>query len=251
MVKLIAGPAIKSLIKIEDESVDLILTSPPYNVHFDYGVYDDWLPWPVYCSWCGRWLRECYRVLKEDGRMVLNHYFSLGNVEDGRSYPLMHLNEVAVGIGFNHHAVIFWEDRTISRRTAWGSWLSASAPYINSPYEGLLVLYKHWWKKKTRGQSTITKEEFMEGCLGVWTIPGIKGDRRKHPTAFPLQLAERTINLFTYKEETVLDPFVGSGTTVVAADKLDREGIGIDLNPKYIEYARDWVLETRNDKASK
>lgn len=249
MVRLIAGPVIKSLKKLDESSVDLILTSPPYNVHFDYEVYDDWLPWPVYYNWCTRWLKECYRVLKDDGRMVLNHYFSLGNVVDGRSYPLMHLNEIAVGIGLKHHAVIFWEDRTISRRTAWGSWLSASAPYINSPYEGLLVLYKHWWKKIGKGESTISKEEFMEGCLGVWSIPSSKSRRGDgHPTAFPLQLAERAINLFTYKGETVLDPFVGSGTTVVAADKLGREGIGIDLNPRFIGIARDWVTEVRNER---
>lgn len=249
MVKLIAGLVIKSLKRIKNESVDLILTSPPYNVHFDYEVYSDWLPWPAYYKWCARWLKECYRVLKKDGRMVLNHYFSLGNVKDGRSYPLMHLNEIAVGLGFQHHAVIFWEDRTISRRTAWGSWLSASSPYINSPYEGLLVLYKQQWKKMGKGRSTISKEEFMEGCLGVWSIPSSRAKRgARHPTAFPLALAERAINLLTYKKETVLDPFVGSGTTVVAADKLGRDGIGIDLNPRYIEDARNWVMEVRDEK---
>lgn len=246
MVRLICDDVVKGLRKIDDESVDLILTSPPYNVHVDYGMYDDWLPWPVYYQWCTKWLEECYRVLKEDGRFLLNHYFSIGNVKDGRSYPLMHLNEMAVGIGYQHHAVIFWEDKTISRRTAWGSWLSASAPYVNSPYEGILVLYKRFWKKQTGGESDISKEEFMEGCLGVWNIPSSKSDREHHPTAFPIALAERTVRLFTYRGETVLDPFVGSGTTVVASDKNGRNGIGIDLNPKYIDYARDWVMRMRS-----
>ena len=248
MVTLMAGGAVENLGKLDTGSVDLILTSPPYNIHFNYEVYDDFLPWPDYYEWCDEWLTECYRVLADDGRMLLNHRFSMGNSKDGMSYPLMHLNEIMVGIGFQHKSVVFWEDVTIAKRTAWGSWLSASAPYICSPYEGILVMYKYEWKKKKKGITKISKKEFMEGCLGVWKISPVKGKRRNHPAPFPIGLAERSVLLFSYEGDTVLDPFVGSGTTVVAADRHNRKGIGIDLNPRYIEAAKDWVLEDRDER---
>jgi site-specific DNA-methyltransferase (adenine-specific) len=172
------------------------------------------------------------------------HYFSIGSAEHGRSYPLMHLNEMAIKLKFKHHAVIFWEDTTISRRTAWGSWLKASAPYISSPYEGMLVLYKEHWKKQTAGTTEISKEEFMEGCLGVWRISPAKKEKRKvNPAPFPIALADRAVRLFSYEGDTVLDPFVGSGTAVVAAVKAGRRGVGIDLNPKYARAAGTWVEE--------
>lgn len=240
--RLIGGDVIDAMRSLKDESVDLILTSPPYNVGFDYEVYADRMPWPEYYAWCRAWIEECYRVLKSDGRFLLMHYFSIGDSTYGRSYPLMHLNEVALQAGFNHHAVIFWEDTTISKRTAWGSWLSASAPYISSPYEGMLVLYKEQWKKREKGVTSISKEEFMEGCLGVWRISPAKNEKRKvNPAPFPVALADRAIRLFSYEGGVVLDPFVGSGTTVVAAVGIGRIGIGIDLNPKYVEAAREWV----------
>jgi len=113
------GDSLKLLPLIPDNSIDLIITSPPYNVEMKYDVYVDSMPWPEYYAWCKLWLSECLRVLKPDGRMALNHYLSLGNAKE-RTAPLMELNQIALELGFKHHTVAVWTDRTLSRRTAWG-----------------------------------------------------------------------------------------------------------------------------------
>ena len=146
--------------------------------------------------------------------MCLNHYLSCGTAEI-RFAPLMSLNSIAESLGFKHHGIAIWDDRTITKRTAWGSWMSASAPYLNSPYEGILVLYKDRWKKDVGGESTILSTEFMESCSGIWKIQ----PETKYQTIanFPVALPRRCINLFTYKGQSVLDPFMGAGSTAVAA----------------------------------
>lgn len=116
--------------QIDDETVDLIVTSPPYNLDIKYDTHKDDMPLPEYWKWCERWLTNCFRVLKPDGRLCLNHYLSCGTA-DKRFAPLMKLNCIAEDIGFKHHGVAIWDDRTLTKRTAWGSWRSASAPYLN------------------------------------------------------------------------------------------------------------------------
>lgn len=161
---------------------------------------------------------------------------SLGQSEN-RQAPLMKLNEIACGMGFKHHSVAIWTDVTLVKRTAWGSWLSARAPYINSPYEGILILYKDKWKKEKEGKSTISPKEFMESTSGVWNIPT---DRERLTMAtFPKSLPARCINLLSYEGDVVLDPFNGSGSTTLAAKLLKRNYIGIDISAKYCEIARE------------
>lgn len=212
--------------EIPDNSVNLIVTSPPYNIGIDYPGYDDDLEWTDYWSWIKRVLEQMYRVLADDGRLCINHYLSLGTAEQ-RVAPLMAINQIAMDIGFNHHAVAVWVDRTVAKRTAWGSWLSASAPYVNSPYEGVLILYKDQWKRKNKGTSTISKDEFCEAVSGIWNIPTSRCDN--YPATFPIDLPLRCINLFTYKGDIVLDPFLGRGTTVKACIQSGRIGIGFEL----------------------
>jgi len=150
---------------MEENSVDLVVTSPPYNVGIPYDIYDDTLPWAEYYRWCASWLTEVHRVLKPDGRLCLNHYFSLGSGKC-RTAPLMVLNGIAQEVGLSHKSVAIWYDSHRPKCTAWGSWLSASAPYITSPAEGILFLYKDTWKKQRPGKSTIEKEEFLEAIRG-------------------------------------------------------------------------------------
>lgn len=240
--QIICGDCIRTMEQIPQNMVDLVVTSPPYNVGTEYDVYRDRLPYHKYLQWCTDWLAEIYRVLKMDGRLCLNHYLSCGDAKF-RFSPLMDLNAITQRIGFQHHGLAIWDDRTLSKRTAWGSWLSASAPYVNSPYEGILILYKRYWKKSERGISTIERDEFMEACSGTWKIQPV-ARKTRHPADFPIELPRRCINLLSYKGDLVVDPFVGSGTTCVAAKEAGRRYIGMDVSKAYCEVARRRLDET-------
>jgi site-specific DNA-methyltransferase (adenine-specific) len=215
---------------ILDNSIDLIVTSPPYNLGIPYDSYDDNRPYEEYLLWCEQWITECYRVLKPDGRFCLNHYLSCGSAEF-RFAPASDLHSIARKIGFQHHATPIWDDRTITKRTAWGSWLSARAPYINSPYESVEIMFKDHWRKDAGGISDITAKEFMEIASGVWKIqPCHKYDTIAN---FPLDLPRKCIRFLSYVGDTVLDPFMGSGTTAVAAKQNNRNYIGFEISPSY------------------
>jgi site-specific DNA-methyltransferase (adenine-specific) len=228
---------------IPDNHVDIIITSPPYNLGVKYDSFEDWMEWDVYYDWCRVWLKECYRVLKPDGRLCLNHYLSCGTAKH-RSAPLMNLNAICeFEIGFNHHGYAEWTESSTVKRTAWGSFLSASAPYISSPREGVDILYKARWKKDRKGVSTIDKKEFFEGTLGIWKMNPEK-NRSGCPAPFPLALPMRCINLLSYKGDLVLDPFSGSATTAVAAKKTGRKYIGFELSKNYFDIGNKRLDET-------
>lgn len=245
----IYGDVMDSLRLIPSNSVNLIITSPPYNLGMSYdgAKCNDTRPWADYFLWCRFWLNECWRVLRHDGRMCLNHYLSCGDAERGRVAPLMTLNEIATSkeIGFKHHGVAIWNDATVSRLTAWGSWLSASSPYVNSPYEGILLLYKEHWKREHKGTSTIGKDQFIEGASGVWKLRSMSRKKANHPAAFSLDLPMMCINLLSYVDDVVLDPFVGTGTTSVAAMLAGRRYIGIDSSEKYCRMTERRLKEAK------
>jgi DNA modification methylase len=125
--------------KLPDNCIDLCVTSPPYNLGVKYDVYNDWMEWSDYYVWCEQWLNEVYRVLKPDGRFCLNHYLSCGTSKT-RSAPLLNLNCICNKIGFKHHGISVWDERTLTKYQAWGSWKSASAPYINCLSAHTLVI---------------------------------------------------------------------------------------------------------------
>ena len=237
---------LKTLKSMEDNSVDLILTSPPYNIGIDYDTYDDKKDWKEYYKWCGEWLEQCYRVLKSDGRIAIDHYLSLGTAEY-RTAPIAKLYNIMDDIGFKHHSIAVWTDITLAKRTAWGSWLSASSPYINSPYEGVLIDYKDKWKKENKGESTIKKEDFIKLTRGVWDI---KTETRGLTKAnFSIDFASKIINLLSYKDDVVYDPFMGSGTTAIACIRSGRKYIGSEISPNYWEIANDRIkVETMHNK---
>ena len=234
--QILQGDSVEILKKIPDNYVDLVVTSPPYNCGIKYDVHEDNMDWTEYYKWCDVWLHELFRTLKPDGRVCLIHYLSLGQ-SSNRHAPLMKLNCMAEDIGFKHHGVAIWWDITLTKQTAWGSWLSASAPYINSPFEGILVLYKDRWKKDRQGKTDIRKEEFMESCSGIWKIAP-EHDRR-HPAPFPKKLASRCIRLLSYEDDLVLDPFCGGGTACVVAKEANRKYIGIDISEKYCNMTKE------------
>lgn len=232
--KIYNEDCINTMYKIPDNSVDLILTSPPYNIGIDYDSYNDKMGWDEYFEWCEKWIKECFRILKDDGRIAINHYLSLGNT-DYRVSPLSKFNEMMIEIGFKHHSLAVWTDITLSNRCAWGSWISASSPYINSPFEGVLIMYKNKWKKNKKGISDILKEDFIKLTRGIWDI---KTETRGLTKAnFSVDFAEKCIKLLSYQEDIIYDPFMGSGTTAFVCDNNNRFYIGSELSPNYVNIA--------------
>ena len=236
---------------IPDSSVDLIVTSPPYNVDINYNSHQDGSSYPEYLRFTESWLQKCYALTKDDGRFCLN--IPLDKNKGGQQSVCADITHIAKGLGWKYHSTIVWNEGNISRRTAWGSWMSASAPYVIAPVEVILVLYKERWKKTSvSGKSDIDRQEFMDWTNGVWTFGGqSKKGAGGHPAAFPVELPRRCIKLFSFVGDTVLDPFVGSGSTLIAAYQNGRIGIGVDIDKSYCDISikrlkHDAAAEQRN-----
>ena len=234
---LIINDSVFETEEIKPGSIDLIVTSPPYNVDIKYNSHDDQISYEKYLEFSENWMRRCYQWLKDDGRFCLN--IPLDKNKGGQQSVGADLTTIAKNIvKFKYHSTIIWNEGNISRRTAWGSWQSASAPYVIAPVELIIVFYKKKWKKTSGSlESTINKKNFMDWTNGLWTFSGESKKKIGHPAPFPVQLPERCIQLFSYKDDTVLDPFLGSGTTLIAALQNDRKGIGIDIDKHYCEIA--------------
>ncbi len=181
---------------LPDESVDLIVTSPPYNVGIEYQTHDDMREYDHYLTFSRQWLTQAYRVSRPDGRLCVN--IPLDKNKGGQQSVAADVTTIAKAIGWHYHSTIIWNEGNISRRTAWGSWMSASAPYVIAPVEVIVVLYKKQWKKaRKNGENDITRDEFMEWTNGVWTFNGESKKRVGHPAPFPLELPKRCIKLFS------------------------------------------------------
>jgi len=123
--------------------------------------------------------------------------------------------------------------------------MSARAPFVIAPVELIVVLYKkHWRKLKRNGKSDITRDEFIQWTNGLWTFKGESKKKIGHPAPFPIELPKRCIKLFSFVGDTVLDPFAGSGTTLIAASMLNRIGIGIEIETEYCNLAKSRILYT-------
>lgn len=218
----------------DKEFIDLTVTSPPYNVGIEYKSNDDTLAYEHYLDFSEKWLSNCYKWTKPQGRLLLN--IPLDKNKGGNRSVGADLTTIAKTIGWKYHATIVWNEGNISRRTAWGSWMSASAPYVIAPVELIVVLYKDEWKK-TKGTtlSDVSRDDFMAWTNGVWTFNGESKTRIGHPAPFPRQLPYRCIKLFSYVNDVVFDPFCGSGTTLIEAHLNKRRAVGIELDKEYCE----------------
>jgi len=222
---------------IDPESINLIVTSPPYNVDIKYNSHDDDTSYLDYLEFSEKWLNQCYGWLRNDGRLCLN--VPLDKNKGGQQSVGADFTGIAKKIGYKYHSTIIWNEGNISRRTAWGSWLSASAPFVIAPVELIIILYKNSWKKTSGSKKNdITRDEFMNWTNGLWTFNGESKKKIGHPAPFPLELPKRCIKLFSYVDDIVLDPFLGSGTTVIAASMLNRYGIGLDIDDGYCALAQ-------------
>lgn len=235
---LIQGDCLKVLPKIPSESIDLVVTSPPYNAGFEY---EENLEENEYFDFIKKVLIEIYRVLKDSGRVCWNVPFVIYNSELKRKFFIAPKTILLFEkIGFIPMDLIIWhkgksEEHFCGNDTSWGSFKSPSCPYMRPLAEAILVFAKGEIKLKYKGKTDITSEEFKEWTKNIWYIPTTIKDKKLHPTAFPLELPIRCIKLYSWKNAAILDPFLGSGTTMKACLELKRNCIGIEINPEYIK----------------
>lgn len=222
---------------IKGESVDLVVTSPPYNLGMEYSGdgADDFMSYDDYLDFSRKWLANAYYWTRDTGRLCLN--VGLDKNKGGKRPVAADLTAAAMAVGWKYHATIIWNEGNISRRTAWGSWCSASAPHIIAPVEVIIVLHKGAWKRQNQGKNDITPDEFKDWVKGIWDFPGESAKRVGHEAPFPRDLPRRCIKLFSFLGDTILDPFLGSGTTIIEAVANGRYGIGIEREAKYCELA--------------
>ena len=240
--KLIEGDAtVRGTLK--KSSIDLTVTSPPYNVGKLYSgdERDDLLNYKEYLRFCRHWLKNCYYWTKPTGRLCLN--IGIDKNKDGKRPVYSDVTQVALDTGWKYHSTIIWNEGNISKRTAWGSWKSASAPHVIAPVETIVVLYKEEWKRQRPGENDVTADEFKNWVFGVWNFPGESAKRIGHEAPFPRELPRRCIKLFSFIGDTVLDPFVGSGTTMIESIFGGRVAIGIEKERQYCELTRTRVSE--------
>lgn len=217
---------------LPDNSVDLVLTSPPYNFGLDYGDHNDANHWEKYFDKLFRIFAQCIRVVKYGGRIVINVQPLFSDY-----IPSHHL--ISNFFVQNHmlwKGEILWEKNNYNcKYTAWGSWKSPSSPYLKYTWEFIEVFCKgDLTKKGEASKIDITADEFKQWVLAKWSIsPERKMKEYDHPAMFPEQLAERVLKLFSYQEDIILDPFNGAGTTTAVAQRLNRRFIGIDNSEDY------------------
>lgn len=225
----------------EDQIFDLIVTSPPYNVDIKYNSHNDNISYEEYLEFSEVWMSNCYKWSKKQARFCLN--IPLDKNKGGQRSVGADLTTLAQKVGWKYHSTIIWNEGNISRRTAWGSWLSATAPYVIAPVELIVILYKEEWKKTNGSRiSDITKDEFMQWTNGLWTFSGESKKRIGHPAPFPLELPYRCIKLFSFVQDIVFDPFTGSGTTLIAANNINRYAVGLEIDTSYCQLAKKRIL---------
>ncbi len=225
--------------ELPDNSVHLMVTSPPYNVG---KLYDGNLSLKEYLQLLENVFAETYRVLVPGGRACVN----IANLGRKPYIPLnTHVNEIMQKIGFLMRGEILWDKgSSASPSTAWGTYLKANNPVLRDIHEYILVYCKDSFTRQNpyRRKSTITREQFLEYTKSIWRFSAERATKVGHPAPFPIELPLRLIQLYTFEDEIILDPFVGSGSTCVAALKANRKYIGYDIDKQYCELAERRIL---------
>jgi site-specific DNA-methyltransferase (adenine-specific) len=263
--KIISGDCIEVMKTLPEGSVDLICTSPPYGVGIAYDVHDDDVEFDEYLVFAKNWLTEAYNVLKDDGRIALNIPYEINRQKKGgRIFFVSEMYQLMKQIGFGFFGIVDLEEQSPhrSKTTAWGSWMSPSSPYIYNPKECVILAYKKNHIKKVKGEpqwkGTPTdieqedgslkkkivyeekdKKEFMELVFGQWNY--FADTKSLTKATFSMDIPTKAIKILSYKNDVILDPFAGSGTTLVAAEILGRRWLGVELSENYAKVAQERV----------
>ena len=226
--------------ELPDASQHLMVTSPPYNVGKDY---DTNLTLADYLAFLKRVWEEVRRVLVPGGRACIN----IANLGRKPYIPLhAYLVRDMLDLGFLMRGEIIWDKgASAAASTAWGSWRSPANPTLRDTHEYILVFSKGTFRREgaDSAQATIERDEFLAFTRSVWSFPAESARKIGHPAPFPLELPYRLIQLYTYAGEIVLDPFMGSGQTALAALKSGRRFMGYEVDPGYIELAKKRIDE--------
>lgn len=238
---IICGDSSDIMKQVPDASVDLILTSPPYNFGMSYDTVNDKKEWNKYFSDLFVIFNECIRCLKSGGRIVVNIQPLFSD-----NIPSHHIiSTYFLSKGMLWKGGILWEKNNYNcNYSAWGSWKSPSSPYLKYTHEFIEIYCKDSLKKSgDKDNIDITADEFKTWVLAKWSIGTVKASKYNHPATMPEQLAERVIKLFSFKNDVILDPFNGVGTVTAVANRLDRKYIGIDISKEYCATAEQRIKE--------
>jgi len=263
--KIINGDCVTVMSEFPENCIDLVVTSPPYNCGINYDTHVDTQPMEEYWEWTEKWLSEVFRVIKDDGRVAINIPYEV-NVQErgGRVFFVSEFYQRMKKVGFKFFGIVDLEEDSPhrSKTTAWGSWMSCSSPYIYNPKECVILAYKKNHIKKVKGEPQWTgvpvqveqedgtfktkvtysdedKKEFMELVFGQWKY--LNDSRPLTKATFSMDIPTKAIKILTYKNDIVLDPFAGSGTSMVASEILQRRWIGIELSSNYHQIATNRV----------
>lgn len=246
LLNTIIASSCENMKDIPNNSLHLMITSPPYNVSKEY---DDDLSLNEYLNLLKNCFTETYRVLVDGGRACIN----IANIGRKPYIPLSdYVSKIMIEIGFNMRGEIIWNKSAgAGISTAWGSFQSASNPILRDVHEYILIFSKGNYKRernkeeKELRKDNITKEEFIEWTKSVWTMNTESAKRIGHPAPFPEELPNRLIKLFSFTNDIVIDPFMGSGTTAIAAIKNNRNFVGYEINKEYINLANNRILNLK------
>jgi site-specific DNA-methyltransferase (adenine-specific) len=232
----------ESMDEVPDNSVHLMITSPPYNVGKEY---DDDLTLDEYLELLTSVFRESYNKLVTGGRACIN----IANIGRKPYIPLHAMViEIMLDLGFLMRGEIIWDkSASAGGSCAWGSWMSASNPVLRDYHEYILVFSKESYSKNKSQEKrdTITHDDFIQWTQSIWTFPAVNAKKIGHPAPFPIELPHRLINLYSYENDVVLDPFCGSGTTAIAAIQNNRNYIGYDIKEEYIDLAKKRIANQK------
>ena len=231
--------------KFPDNCIDIVLTSPPYNFGINYENTNDVNIWEDYFNKLFNIFRECLRVLKDSGRIIINVQPMFSDY-----IPTHHLiSNFFLKEGLIWKGEIIWEKNNYNcKYCTWGSWKSPSSPYLKYSWEFVEIFCKNSLKKEgDKNNIDIEAEEFKKWVYGKWSIaPERNMKKYKHDAMFPEELVKRLLKLFSYKNDIVLDPFNGAGTTTKVAKQLNRKFIGIDISEEYCKTAEDRLNDCFN-----
>lgn len=250
--KLYNGKSEDVIPTLENNSIDLLITSPPYNVDLGnnkfnenpYDMYNDNMDHFEYINWLKDLFDKLYNKMKSCGRLAIN----IGDGKNGRvptHVDIIHF--MTRELKYIPMANIIWNKSQIGNRFSWGSYLSPSCPSFPKPFEYIMIFAKDDIKLQTKGETDLTAKEFKEWAFAMWNmVPETKMQEMGHPAMFPVELPYRLIKMLSWKDSTVLDIFNGAGTTGVACELLQRKYIGIEMSKEYCDISVKRIKNVRS-----